>query len=136
MSQTNAVSPRFPVSIKGVLICDGKVLLRKNERREWELIGGKLEYGEEPPVTLAREWEEETVLSIEVGPLVDAWVYHVAGVDVLIVVYHVHMAAYPGAVTSPEGSRLEWFSREEIHALPMPDGYKRSIELAISRMAH
>ena len=27
----------FPVSIKGVLIIDGKALLLKNERNEWDL---------------------------------------------------------------------------------------------------
>lgn len=35
----------FPVSIKGVLILDGKALLLKNERDEWDLPGGKIELG-------------------------------------------------------------------------------------------
>ena len=40
----------FPVSVKGVAIQDGKVLLLENERNEWELPGGKLEVGEDPMV--------------------------------------------------------------------------------------
>lgn len=40
----------FPVSVKGVVVRDGRVLLLRNERDEWELPGGKLELGEEPAV--------------------------------------------------------------------------------------
>jgi hypothetical protein len=40
----------FPVSVKGVAIQDGKVLLLENERNEWELPGGKLVRSVEPPV--------------------------------------------------------------------------------------
>jgi len=32
----------------------GRVLLLRNERDEWELPGGKLDLGEEPPDCLAR----------------------------------------------------------------------------------
>jgi len=38
----------FPVSVKGVAVQGGKVLLLRNERDEWELPGGKLEPGEDP----------------------------------------------------------------------------------------
>jgi ADP-ribose pyrophosphatase YjhB (NUDIX family) len=37
----------FPVSVKGVVVQGGKVLLLRNERDEWELPGGKLEVGED-----------------------------------------------------------------------------------------
>ena len=35
----------FPVSVKGIAVQSGKVLLLENERAEWELPGGKLELG-------------------------------------------------------------------------------------------
>jgi 8-oxo-dGTP pyrophosphatase MutT (NUDIX family) len=38
----------FPVSIKGVLVEAGRVVLLENERDEWELPGGRLEPGEPP----------------------------------------------------------------------------------------
>ena len=34
---------RFSVSVKGVLEVNGKYLLRKNQRLEYELLGGHLE---------------------------------------------------------------------------------------------
>ena len=39
---------RYPTSIKGVLLLDGRVLLVKNLRDEWELPGGRIDEGEEP----------------------------------------------------------------------------------------
>jgi 8-oxo-dGTP pyrophosphatase MutT (NUDIX family) len=39
---------RFPVSVKGIVVRDGAVVLVRNRRDEWELPGGKLELGESP----------------------------------------------------------------------------------------
>ena len=49
----------FPVSIKGVLVEAGRVVLLENERDEWELPGGRLEPGEAPMTCLVREFAEE-----------------------------------------------------------------------------
>jgi ADP-ribose pyrophosphatase YjhB (NUDIX family) len=62
----------FPVSVKGVLVRGGRVLLLKNEREEWELPGGKLELGEAPAVCVAREITEETTDTAVRMAIVDA----------------------------------------------------------------
>ena len=72
MSDVAQTVRAFPVSVKGVLVRDGLVLLLKNEREEWELPGGKLELGEEPPACVAREITEETGLPVTTGPILDA----------------------------------------------------------------
>ena len=72
-------SPRFPVSVKGVLLRDGRVVLVGNSRGEWELPGGKLEPGETPEDCVAREIAEELDVRVSVGPLLDARVYHKIG---------------------------------------------------------
>src|SRR5580704_1679192 len=54
-----AVRMWLAVSVKGVLIEDGSVLLRENERGEWELPGGRPEPGEDPTACLIREFAEE-----------------------------------------------------------------------------
>jgi 8-oxo-dGTP pyrophosphatase MutT (NUDIX family) len=46
----------WPVSVKGVVFNKrGEVLLLKNPREEWELLGGRLEPGESPQECLMRE---------------------------------------------------------------------------------
>jgi 8-oxo-dGTP pyrophosphatase MutT (NUDIX family) len=78
----------FPVSVKGVAVQDGRVLLLENERAEWELPGGKLELGEDPPECVAREIAEETGWQVTAGPVLDYWQYHIReGRDVVIVTY-------------------------------------------------
>ena len=89
---------RFPISIKGVLLREQAVLLLKNDRNEWELPGGKLELDETPEECLRREIREETGLVVEVGPLLDVWVYAIAP-DV-----HVFMVAYGCLPIAPDAA--------------------------------
>ena len=118
---------RFPVSVKGVVIRDGKVILLRNERDEWELPGGKLELSESPERCLAREIAEELRLDVQTESLIGSWVYSIIpGVDVLVVTYGCSEASLNEAVMSDEHKELRWFSLDEIDDLKMPDGYKRS----------
>ncbi|GAA5181251.1 NUDIX hydrolase [Rugosimonospora acidiphila] len=118
----------FPVSVKGVVIRDGRVLLLRNERDEWELPGGKLELGEAPQRCLAREIAEEVGWTVAVGPVLDAWHYHIRdGVDVLILTYGCHTSSGAPPVVSSEHREVGLFTAGEVADLRMPDGYKKSI---------
>jgi len=119
---------RFPVSVKGIVYHDRKVVLLKNERDEWELPGGKLELGEAPEVCVVREIEEELGLIAQTGPLLDAWIYHIfEGVDVLILTYGCSTTPFSEIMHSPEHKAVGLFPPEEIPSLRMPEGYKKSI---------
>src|SRR6185503_5489107 len=79
---------RFPVSVKGVVLRDSRVILLRNARDEWELPGGKLEPGEDPEASVRREILEELGLAVQPDRLLDTWVYDIdRTVHVLIVTY-------------------------------------------------
>ena len=62
-----------PVSIKGVLLLEGRVVLVKNSRNEWELPGGRIDPGESHAQTLSREFTEELAVSVNVSELIDSY---------------------------------------------------------------
>src|ERR1700683_12355 len=126
-------APRSPaISIKGVLIEDGSVVLLENERGEWELPGGRPEPGEDAVAALVREFAEELAIQIAVGRIIDCWNYEVLpGRHVTIVTYAVTYAAARGERgalrVSDEHRRLGWFPIDALDGLPLPEGYRRSI---------
>jgi len=128
--------PGYPVSIKGVLVRNGRVLLVRNERAEWELPGGRIERGETPEECVAREITEETGLAVRTVEILDAWVYHieVAAKDVFIVTYGCASESDAAPVLSHEHNRVGEFAEHEVPDLPMPDGYKRSIATWFDRL--
>ena len=129
MIPSDALATRFPVSIKGVLEVGGRFVLLRNERDEWELPGGKLEPGEEPRECVERELFEELNVRTTATRLLDVWLYDILGqVEVLIVTYAMQpLRANTVLHISDEHRELGLYPREEIEALQMPDGYKRSI---------
>ena len=126
---SDARAERFPVSLKGVLEIGGKIVLLRNERDEWELPGGKLEAGEDPARCVEREIFEELGVRTEARALLDVWLYDVLGkVEVLIVTFAMRpLDAGAELRLSHEHKALALFDHDDIAALRMPEGYKRSI---------
>jgi len=124
----SAGSPRFPVSVKGVVLRAGRVILLRNERDEWELPGGRLEADETPEGCVAREIEEELGLGVSVGPLLDCWLYEpLPGRRVLIVTYGCVARDDRAPALSDEHRALAWFDARALDALALPAGYRRAI---------
>lgn len=123
---------RFPVSVKGVAIQDGQILLLENERQEWELPGGKLEIGETPEGCLVREIFEETGWSTAVGSILHSWLYHITpadrpAVDVFVVVYGCPVLSDHPPQVSNEHKRAQLWKPSDIADLTMPEDYKVAI---------
>jgi 8-oxo-dGTP pyrophosphatase MutT (NUDIX family) len=119
----------FPVSIKGVVFQGDRVVLLKNERDEWELPGGKLELEESPEACVVREIEEELGLTVEVGTIVNSWVYHIfEGRVVFVVTYGCYAKPNSKISRSPEHKAVDKFGIDEVKDLKMPEGYKDAIE--------
>ncbi len=130
---TDGLAAGYPVSVKAVIVVDGKVPLLRNERDEWELPGGKLDPGEQPKACVVREVKEELDLDTTVCGIIDSWVYNIQDrVDVLIVTYRLDAASLDGLSVSHEHKELKIFSVGDIEALRMPEGYKRSIRYVAS----
>jgi 8-oxo-dGTP pyrophosphatase MutT (NUDIX family) len=125
---TGMTPATYPVSVKGVVVREGRVLLLRNERDEWELPGGKLDRGEDPEACVVREIREEAGWHAVVTGLLDVWVYRVRpGLDVLIVTYACATGSTTAPVRSAEHRSIGLFTPAEAATLPMPAGYRRSI---------
>ena len=123
-----SIPPVFPVSIKGVVFVDERVVLLKNQREEWELPGGRLEAGESPAGCVAREIREELAIDVVADKLLDCWLYEVRpGQEVVIVTYGCRYDGDGVVRMSDEHSAVGQFDLAEIDGLPMPEGYRRSI---------
>jgi 8-oxo-dGTP pyrophosphatase MutT (NUDIX family) len=126
-------APRFPVSIKGVMVIDGRIPLLFNERDEWELPGGRMEAGEQPDVALVRELAEELNVEARVDRILDSWLYGIAGKgEIVIVTYACTVLRAEGLRFSHEHKDLRLVEPAEVDKLPMPDGYRRSIKAFLS----
>jgi len=126
----------LPVSVKGVLIENGAVVLLENERAEWELPGGRLEKGETPEECVVREFREELEAVIHVEVILDAWVYEVLPERfVFIVTYGVVRRRAERLRCSAEHRRMKWLPLERLSEARMPGGYRRSIGVWASRLA-
>ncbi len=125
-----------PVSIKGIVFDENKIWLRKNERGEWELPGGKLDEGEQPEETVIREMKEELGFNVTVKSLVQAYLYRITkssdeSEGVLVVTYLCNLIKKSGTFElQGEAGNAEFksFTPEEIVSLKMPEFYKRAIE--------
>ena len=123
---------RFSVSVKGVLEVGGKFLLRKNQRHEYELLGGHLEKGDATAVQrLITEFAEESGIRVEVMAHREPWLYEVGSKNIIIVPYTCRAVHVPDALTDQDGGTLHWLSADEVAAAHMPQGYKDTIRGAL-----
>lgn len=112
--------------------------MRKNERDEWELPGGKIDEGEQPEETVVRELREELGFETTIIDIVQSYLYVIKTSDdesrgVLVISYLCELVDKVGDFEF-EGeagkSELKKFPVEDIDALKIPLFYKKAIEKA------
>jgi 8-oxo-dGTP pyrophosphatase MutT (NUDIX family) len=126
-----------PVSIKGVLLLEQRVVLVKNPRDEWELPGGRVDEGEAHAQTLTREFAEELSIDVRVGAAIDSYLFEVTpGKHVFIVTYGCTLAGEFKPRLSDEHTEHCLWPVERLSEINLPAGYRRSVEQWASAGRH
>lgn len=125
--KTDELSDKFPISIKVIIVDDNKILCLKNERNEWDLPGGKLNFKENIEECLKREVKEETNLSIKNLKILKPFNLKFNDVPVFILVYSAEIFCDSSIQVSYEHSEYNFFSKTEIMNLNMPESFKRLV---------
>lgn len=133
-------SDSHPLSVKAVVVHQGRVLLLVNERGEWDLPGGRPEAGEDHRTALVREVREETGLSIEIGALVDDHLFEVLPQRfVRILAFGCTLKGSVDVVLSDEHLEMSWVPMadlgETIAGRHLPAGYLGAIRQLIDQPA-
>lgn len=121
---------RYQISVKAIIFWNGKYLLRKNERKEWELLGGRIEnIGENIEHRLHTELLEESGISIEIMEPREPWLYNIGDTrTVIIAPYYCKAIEVPSILEDEDGGVVAWHTADELRTLNMPYGYFDSIE--------
>jgi 8-oxo-dGTP diphosphatase len=120
------------LSVKAVVLHQGRVLLLVNERDEWDLPGGRPEAGEDHRTALVREVREETGLSIEIGTLIDDHLFEVLPQRfVRILAFGCTLTGSADVTLSDEHSGAHWLPLDElgpsVAGRRLPAGYLGAI---------
>jgi 8-oxo-dGTP pyrophosphatase MutT (NUDIX family) len=129
----------FPISIKGVLIHEGRVLLLLNERGEWDLPGGRPDPGEDHRTALKREVREEAALEVGVEAALEGHLFEVLpGRFVRIEAFVCALLGPSEATASHEHLETRWVPLAElgetIAGHRLPKGYLGAIRQAIDQL--
>lgn len=128
------VDDRWPVSVKGVVAWDGRVVVLRNRRGEWELPGGRLDATDATPEdALHREMHEELGLVVTVDAAIDSWIHTVPGRRVLVVTYACRADRPPSLTHGDEHTDVAALGLDELRREPIPEGCLRSIAAALGR---
>lgn len=120
------------VSVKAALGCGERWVLLRNERDEWELPGGQVDPTDASlQDVVRRECVEELGLHVDVGELVDSWIFEVIpGRRVVIVCFAAWVGSDAAPIISDEHTAVGLFAIDELDELKLPDGYRRAIDKA------
>ena len=103
---------------------DGRVLLARRKPGKhmggrWELPGGKIEPGESPEQSLARELAEELGLEARIGEYLCSALFDAEGVSLELLVYRAHRTA--GEPAALEHEELRWVTPRDLASYDLAD---------------
>lgn len=115
----NISRDKFRTVVKGLITNKGEILIGQKEEDndhpiggEWHILGGHLEYGEQPEEAMEREIEEETGLEVEVHQVIDVMTWSDRN-QALSILYHCE-ASTRDTEAKDDLQDVKWISPEEI----------------------
>lgn len=108
------------IAVKGVVVHNGRMLIIRRSLSAnigagiWELPGGKLEFGEHLTDALAREIQEETGLSADIGRLLYAVDFHTSPVRHVVLLAYLCHAQSEEVTLSHEHCDYRWADRGQL----------------------
>ena len=124
------MSELFRVSAKAVIIQNGRVLLILKPNGRWDLPGGRLEFGESPQETVAREAQEELGLPVAVERLLHCGVRDKnKGPDVVVVSYLCRLQGHVAEIDlSHEHEQARLFAQPDIGSITLDPVYRQAVD--------
>jgi 8-oxo-dGTP diphosphatase len=115
----------------GILEQEGLVLIArrrpgKHMAGKWEFPGGKIENGESPEQSLARELHEELDVRARIGELLCCASYEGDGVSLELLVYRVD--GFEGTPVLREHEEMRWVAPRDLTTYDLADSDRRVVE--------
>jgi 8-oxo-dGTP diphosphatase len=109
-------------SVAGIAWQGGRLFLARRKpggvnSRLWEFPGGKVDAGESPAESLAREFFEELGVAITVGELLATGSFRHRNIDFRLEAYRITLSSADFQLHEHE--KTGWFTPEEAEALPL-----------------
>lgn len=109
------LSFKFPVTIKGVLIENNRILTLTTEQNENDIPGGKLEQEDSHIENrLIKEFKSETNLTVETTKFLNVIIREVKGVKVVVIMYEVKNIGTEPIILSHENNSYNWLDISKI----------------------
>jgi 8-oxo-dGTP diphosphatase len=115
------------VVVKGLILNEGKVLIVKRSNEDkigggtWELVGGKIDFGENLETALLREIKEEVGLSVIVERILYATTFKTGSTRQVVLLTYLCRSHANAIVLSNEHSDYLWATKEEVKLLLDPE---------------
>lgn len=125
------------VALRGVVERDGKVLVARDINDEvWEWPGGRLHIGEDPYAALAREFQEELGVSVQVGDIfyIEQWKHTRTNTPQVFIFFHCTIA--PNTSPTPDNvevAEVKWIDMDELAKIPFWEECRRAADAFLSQ---
>ena len=115
----------------GIIQENGRVLIArrkpgKHMGGKWEFPGGKIEPGETPEQSLARELGEELCVRASIGEFLCSTIFEADGVSLELLVYRVE--SIEGELTLQEHDEIRWVNPEQLSSYDLADSDRMVVE--------